>query len=110
MTRRIRYHPLFDCDVRDAEGWYEQRSEGLGREFVEKVRERVNQVIAEPERFGTLSPGCRYVRLAKFPYVLLFQLLHDDLVFLGVLHTARSPEKWRERQQDRPRGSLNPGN
>jgi len=100
MARRLRYHPLFDCDVREAARWYDQRSDGLGDAFVEVVRQCTADVIADPERFAKSPAGCRYIRLPRFPYVLLFDLVNDELLMRGVLHTARSMEKWRERQQD----------
>lgn len=87
---------MFDCDVREAALWYDQRSRGL----VEAVRQRTDEVIADPERFAKSSSGCRYVRLRRFPYVLLFDVQDDELLILAVLHTARSQEKWRERQDD----------
>ncbi len=100
MDRRVRYHPLFDCDVREAGRWYDQRSAGLGDAFVEVVRQCTADVIADPGRFAKSSTACRYIRLPRFPYLLLFDLVDDELLMLGVLHTARSMEKWRERQQD----------
>jgi len=100
MAKRLRYHPLFDCDVREAARWYDQRADGLGDAFVEVVRRCVADVVADPERFAKLPAGCLYVRLPRFPYVLLFDLVEDELLILGVLHTARSIEKWRERQQE----------
>jgi hypothetical protein len=72
----------------------------LGDAFVEAVRQRTADVIADPERFGRSPAGCRYIRLPRFPYVLLFDLVGDELLMLGVLHTARSMEKWRARQDD----------
>ena len=100
MDRGIRYHPLFDCDVREAARWYDRRSAGLGDAFVEVVRQCTADVIADPKRFGKSPTGCRYIRLPRFPYVLLFDLVDDELLMLGVLHTARSMEKWRERRED----------
>lgn len=96
----IRYHPLFDCDIREAAAWYDQHSEGLGDRFVESVRESVNKVIENPERFSVSPAGLRYVQTRHFPYVILFDVIDDDLVLLTVIHTARSPEKWRERSTD----------
>lgn len=101
MDRSIRYHPLFDCDVREAAEWYDKRSEGLGDAFVEIVRESVNKVIADPQRFANSNAGLRYVKTLRFPYIVLFDVIGSELVFLGVVHTARSMEKWRERYQDR---------
>jgi hypothetical protein len=60
----------------------------------------VCDVIADPERFAVSPSGCRYIRIPRFPYVVLFDLIGDELLMLGVLHTARSMEKWRERQSD----------
>ncbi len=100
MARRVRYHPLFECDVREAARWYNRRSAGLGDAFVDVVRQCTADVIANPERFARSPAGCRYIRLPRFPYVLLFDLVGDELLILSALHTARSMEKWRERQED----------
>lgn len=98
MARGIRYHPLFDCDVREAAGWYDRRSAGLGDGFVELVERCVKDIIANPELFAKGPTGCRYIRLPRFPYVVLFDFDDNELLMFGVLHTARSMEKWRERQ------------
>ena len=100
MARRARYHPLFDCDVREASLWYDERSAGLGDAFVEVSRQAANDVIADPERFGTSPAGCRYIRLPRFPYVLLFDVTDDEVLMLGAMHTARSGDKWRWRRED----------
>lgn len=100
MGRRVLYHPSFDCDVREAAIWYDQHSMGLGDAFVDEVRQRVQSVMDDPARFATTDSGCRYVRLKRFPYVVLFDVTDLDLRLLGVLHTARSIVKWRKRLHD----------
>jgi hypothetical protein len=97
MARTLRYHPLFDCDVREAAGWYDRRSPGLGDAFVEVVRCGISDIIEKPDRFALSPAGCRCIRLRRFPYVVLFDVADDELLLLAVLHTARSMEKWRER-------------
>ncbi len=99
--KAVRYHPLFDCDVREAALWYDRRSPDLGTAFAELVRKRVDDVMRNPERFAKLPSGCRYVRVMRFPYIVLFDVRDDELFFLGVVHTGRSEEKWRERHKDR---------
>jgi len=83
--------------VREAAGWYARRSPGLGDAFVDVVRHSVSEIIEDPERFAMSPAGCRYIRLRRFPYVVLFVLVDNELLMLAVLHTARSMEKWRER-------------
>lgn len=97
MGRTLRYHPLFDCDVREAAGWYDRRSPGLGDTFVELVRQATDNVIADPNRFPRSESGCRYARVERFPFVVLFEPTDSEIQMIAVLHTARSMEKWRER-------------
>lgn len=101
MAKATRYHPLFDCDVREAAGWYDRRSAGLGDVFVDLVSRCVAEVISDPERFATVQSGCRCARVRRFPYVVLFDVADEELLMLGVLHTARSMKKWRERRSDK---------
>lgn len=100
MARSLRYHSLFECDVREAAGWYDRRSVGLGDAFVELVRQATNEVIVDPDRFATLTRGVRYARVERFPYLVLFESDDEELRILGVLHTARSIEKWREQRME----------
>jgi hypothetical protein len=95
MDRSVRYHPLFDCDVIEAANWYDDRSAGLGDAFAANVRAATELVIADPERFGRTDLGLRYARVERFPYLVLFDVTDSELLLLGVLHTARSIEKWR---------------
>jgi toxin ParE1/3/4 len=97
MGRALRYHPLFDCDVREAAGWYDRRSPGLGDTFIDLVRRATADVTADPDRFPRSESGCRYARVARFPYVVLFEPTSDEIQLIAVLHTARSMDKWRER-------------
>jgi hypothetical protein len=50
MARTLRYHPLFDCDVREAAGWYDRRSPSLGEGFVEVVRQGIDNIVSDPYR------------------------------------------------------------
>lgn len=98
MDKSVRYHPLFDCDVLEAAAWYDQRSPELGNLFVEAARAATKRIIDQPSLFASTEHGLRYVRLKRFPYVVLFDVTATEILMLGVLHTAGSIEKWRERR------------
>jgi plasmid stabilization system protein ParE len=100
MDRNLRYHPLFECDVREAACWYDRRSIGLGDAFADAVNDAVAKAASNPEHFAAAEEGLRNVRVKRFPYVVIFDFSGDDIMFLSVLHTARSMEKWRERSRD----------
>ena len=99
MGRTVRYHPLFDGDVIEAAGWYDDRSPGLGNAFVANVRIATDSAISDPERFGFTQFGVRFVRVRRFPFVVLFDVTESEILLLGVLHTARSLEKWRRERE-----------
>jgi len=99
MRRRVFYHPLFDRDVIEAAEWYDDRTDGLGDAFVANVAQAVNEVVTSPERFGKVSSELRYSRVQRFPYLVLFDYCDVELLLLGVLHTARSIQKWRRALQ-----------
>lgn len=95
MARAIRYHPLFECDVVEAANWYDGRSQGLGGVFSGKVKIATEAVLRHPERFVATNAGLRYVRVKRFPFIVLFHADDTEVLLLGVLHTARSIEKWK---------------
>jgi hypothetical protein len=100
MALKVKFHPLFDADVHEAVRWYDQRSAGLGRVFFAAVEKRIVDATDNPARFARMPSGSRFVRLPRFPYVLLFDVLDDAIVFFGVMHTARDDAKWQARQTD----------
>ncbi|MFM8583278.1 MAG: hypothetical protein ACKOFW_17555, partial [Planctomycetaceae bacterium] len=47
-----------------------------------------------------LNPDSATVDLPIAPLVVLFEVANQELLLLGVLHTARSIDKWRDLQVD----------
>ncbi len=99
MDKDITYHPLFHCDVMEAANWYDRRSAGLGDAFATNVKSTVAEIIDDPDRFAATPMGLRYLRVERFPYLVLFDVTEEQVCFLGVLHTARSIEKWRDKRR-----------
>lgn len=96
MSKKVLFHPLFDCDIREAADWYDQRTLGLGDAFVATSKETVQKIIENPQNHSSTDIGIRYRKMSRFPYIVLFDVVDDELLMLGVLHTARSIDKWRE--------------
>lgn len=59
MDRRVEFHELFDCDVREAAAWYDRRSPALGDAFVVAVKTTVSSVIEDPMRFTRFAGEAR---------------------------------------------------
>lgn len=97
VADRVEFHDLFDCDIREAVGWYDKRSRQLGDRFVRLVKAAIAEASNDPYRFPRFEGEARYAPLARLPYVVLFEPTDGWIFFAGVMHTARDPMKWRER-------------
>lgn len=86
------------ADIIDAYQWYEQRSVGLGREFIRTLRARFASVSREPQRFPIVVDDIRRAPLSRFPYFIYFVDAPAAVVVIGVLHGRRNPERWQGRR------------
>jgi len=86
-------HPLVDCDVEEAAIWYHQRDPRVADRFIDETKRAMKLAAAEPQRFLTVFPGVRRVRLKNFPQNLYFYLTADTVYVLTVTHGARDLEK-----------------
>jgi hypothetical protein len=48
VTYRLVVRPEVDADLIEAEAWYQQQEDGLGREFLMAVRETMDSLSANP--------------------------------------------------------------
>jgi len=100
MHARVRVHRAAAAELEAAASWYEEQCVGLGADFVEEIR-RVVGLIVESPREWPVSPWdsrARSVRLARFPYSVVFvEAPEDELVIVAVAHGRRKPGYWRAR-------------
>jgi toxin ParE1/3/4 len=103
----VELHPEARAEVRAAALWYEERSPGLGDQFVE----RVNEVLHRLEATSTLHPiwpgteaaptPIRKALLEQFPYLVAFELHAERVLVLAVAHAKRQPLYWLARTSQR---------
>lgn len=84
-------------DVRSARDWYEERRASLGAAFVQRLEACVAQIERNPEIGALVDGATRRAHLRRFPYVIYYELLEDDILVLAVWHGRRDPEAWQAR-------------
>ena len=99
MTRRVDYHELFDCDVRDAAAWLDSRIAGTGAELSRAVEQQILQILENPQAYREVRPGIRRAVLKRFRYILVYRLKGDDIRFVGFIHGRRDLSRWFESRQ-----------
>ncbi|RLB47134.1 MAG: type II toxin-antitoxin system RelE/ParE family toxin [Deltaproteobacteria bacterium] len=97
--KRLRLLPAAESEAAAAAYWYEEREEGLGVEFVGELDAALERVVARPRAFALWRKNrpFRRARLKRFPYLIFFRLLEEEIEVVAVAHAKRSPGYWATR-------------
>jgi plasmid stabilization system protein ParE len=86
-----------EADVLDAALWYEQRSPGVGTEFLLAVDAALAEIVALPERYPVVRGEARRALLRRFPYGIYFVVTSGLVIVIACVHARRDPRRWQER-------------
>ncbi|KAF0095773.1 MAG: Plasmid stabilization system protein [Puniceicoccaceae bacterium 5H] len=84
-------------EVANAIAYYEAQQVGLGRDLEVEIRRALRMIQARPETWQMGRLGLRRFILARFPFVIHYQLVPDKIRIIAVAHTSRKPHYWRNR-------------
>jgi len=79
------------AELNDAYDWYEEQSLGLGDDFVSEIEKCYHKLIANPTHYPFLYPKDRRIKTNRFPYVLIFRIIEDEVIVLRVRHDRQKP-------------------
>lgn len=89
---RVEYHPALERELAEIRDHYNDRSPGLGDEFVDEFEQQVLRIRAMPERWMIVQRDIRRALMKRFPYVVLFRKAGEDLLrVIVVKHESRHP-------------------
>jgi len=67
---RVEYHPAVVQELGEIRNYYEERSPGLGRCFIDEFERQVLRIAAAPGRWMALAGDTRRCLMNRFPYVI----------------------------------------
>jgi len=96
---KVWVHPDALAELTQAKNFYLERvGLHLAENFINEF-ERVTQLLQTYPGFGTPdSGGIRKQTLRRYPYMVVYKILSDELRVLAVAHQSRKPGFWRARQ------------
>lgn len=97
MTYNVIVRPEAEREIQEAFDWYEERSEGLGTEFLRAADACLSGVRRNPEAYQVVHDRVRRALLRKFPYALFYLVHEDTIVVLACFHIRRSAAEWQRR-------------
>ena len=78
-------------EIDAAAAWYENRKDGLGLEFLDRVSETLERIETNPEGYAEGYRGLRRANLDQFPYGVWFRVMPDNSLVIACLHGRRHP-------------------
>lgn len=101
MEHTVLLTPEAHADVDATFWWYEGRRSGLGFEFNACLDEALQKAARAPLLYTEIESDIRRVLVRRFPYAVFFVVENGEdatLTVIGVLHTSRDPESWKDRR------------
>lgn len=97
MSQPLKLLPAAASDLSEARDWYEQRRQGLGREFVLEVDKTLDSVSVNPNAHAAGYHLVRQALVDRFPYIVFYRIAEREIEVLAILHAKRNPRVWRSR-------------
>lgn len=97
MTREFIIDPEAEADLVRAKNWYDDRRNGLGAEFVEKVEHAFEVIRRMPTTPRLVFKDLRRVLTRRFPYSIIYRVSERRITIVAVYHTSRDPLGWKDR-------------
>ncbi len=94
MSYSLLVRPEAQADLAATQNWYEERTTGLGRQFVEAVDDAVASITRNPLAYPAIRKVVRRKLTQRFPYGIFFLVEQHTVVILAILHQARDPDLW----------------
>lgn len=91
--------PLAKADIQDTARWYEKQQKGLGKRFINQVREKIRLIEKFPKSARLRNDRLRTAILETFPFMIHYHLDEDkkNVIIFAILHTSRNPKIWEKR-------------
>ena len=101
MKYHLNIHPEVENDTLLAYNWYESKSSGLGDEFLRVFYSRLSEIEHQPLLYQKVEGESRRCLLRRFPYSVYYLVKEDQVIVLGLFHSARDPRKVKKLLNDR---------
>ena len=84
------------ADLSDISKWYEKQQKGLGRRFLNEMKESIETISKIPQGFSVRYDDNRIYYTKTFPYGIHYQYIasKNEIHIKAIFHTARNPQIW----------------
>ena len=94
---KIRVTSPAEAEYAEAAAFYELAEDGLGDIFIQSVTAAVNLLTKHPALGKQTRENVRSLATRKFPYNIVYEIVHDEIVIHAIAHQSRMPDYWVDR-------------
>jgi hypothetical protein len=92
MIFNIVISTLASYEIDKSVAFYESRKKGLGKYFIAYLKGYFSILKTNPELFPIKRKSIyRELSLKKFPFVIIYEIIENDVIIYSVFHTSRNP-------------------
>lgn len=91
MRYNLSFLPEVEDDAINAYRWYEQKSKGLGEEFLRAFDASTAEITRSPGLYPKVYQSFHRKLLKRFPYAVYFLIERKTIIVYGLFHCARNP-------------------
>ena len=95
---KLLIRPEAEKDLSASFRWYEERSAGLGHEFLQCVDSVLKRIMDRPQQFPVVHRLTFRALTRRFPYAVFFLVEDEVIVILAILHQGSDASKWKSRK------------
>ena len=87
-------------DLSDASKWYEKQQKGLGKRFLNEMKESFDIICENPAGFQIRYDDYRIYFTKIFPYSIHYQYIanKNEIHIKAIFHTSQNPQNWKQRR------------
>jgi plasmid stabilization system protein ParE len=94
MRKNIEILPAARRELDQIAGTYNDEVSGLGGEFLGEVEKSLKILQEHPFSGPEYLAGTRRMRVARFPYAVVYRVNETRLVVVAIAHHRRRPGYW----------------
>lgn len=97
MIYKLKILPKAKLDLSEISSWYEDIQSGLGKRFLKNVILEMKIVKSNPISFQIRYDNTRVVLINKFPYLIHYEVIDNEILIKAVIHTSRDSKNWKNK-------------
>jgi len=91
MEYKVLIRPEAEKDLDTAFLWYEDKRRGLGHDFILRVDAGLHFIARNPLACAPRYKGTRNSVIKRFPYKIIYLVVENLIIVLGIIHSRRNP-------------------